>query len=82
MHSDASVQGKTSCEVCGKSDERCFAVHLGGKRHVFDSFECAMRGLLPTCPLCGNPLLGPGVEVEDQLYCSQSCASLSDSVEM
>ena len=69
-------QGQAGCEVCGKSLERYFEVHLGGERHVFDSFECAVRGLMPRCHLCGCMVLGPGIQVGSDLYCSYSCASL------
>lgn len=71
------VRGRASCEVCGKNRERCFEVHLGGEKHVFDSFECAMRGLIPRCGLCGCVILGPGVHTDDGLHCSSMCASLS-----
>jgi hypothetical protein len=70
------------CEVCGKSQEHYLEVHLGGDKHVFDSFECAIRGLIPACPLCGTPLPGPGVQVGDLLYCSYACADLLDVMEV
>ena len=76
------MQGNASCEVCGKSEDRCFEVHLGGERHVFDSFECAIRGLIPQCPLCGSVILGPGIQVGDKQYCSYACASLPSAVEI
>ena len=69
------------CEVCG-SQADCFEVHLGGEKHVFDSFDCAMRGLMPTCSLCGSTILGPGVLVGNGSYCSYACASLSPVVEV
>jgi hypothetical protein len=90
MSRDDRAQGKASsrqgptgamCEVCGKSSDRCFEVHLGGERHVFDSFECAIHGLMPTCPLCGSMVLGSGVQVGNKLYCSYACASLAIPVE-
>ena len=75
MSRDQKMEGKLSCEVCGKDQERCFEVHLGGERHVFDSFECAIRGLMPKCSSCGSMLLGPGLLFENMHYCSYSCAS-------
>lgn len=75
MGSKNEIQGRSSCEVCGKTRERCFEVHLGGERHVFDSFECAVRGLMPVCDRCGSVLLGPGIQIESSLYCSYSCAA-------
>ncbi len=77
MPKEVRVQQKMSCEVCGKSEDKCFEVHLGGERHVFDSFECAIRGLMPKCPLCGNLLLGAAVQVGSLTYCSYACASLA-----
>lgn len=62
-----------SCEVCGTTGQ-CFEVHLGGERHVFDSFECAMRAFAPHCANCGGELLGHGIVLADTLYCSYECA--------
>lgn len=62
-----------SCEVCGNSGE-CFEVYLGGERHVFDSFECAMRAFAPRCANCGGELLGRGIVLADTVYCSYQCA--------
>ena len=91
MRRDGRLQGKASppyqparvvCEVCGKRVDRSFEVHLGGEKHVFDSFECAVRGLMPKCCLCGSLLLGPGVQIGDRLYCSSFCASLYNTQEI
>ena len=82
MLRDVSGQGKAVCEVCEKSGDRCFEVHLGGEKHVFDSFECAIRGLMPKCPLCGSMILSSGVQVGELLYCSYACANLSSVVEV
>jgi hypothetical protein len=69
------------CEVCG-SQAGCFEVHLGGEKHVFDSFDCAMRGLMPKCSLCGGMILGHELQVGNESYCSYACASLSPVVEV
>ena len=71
------MQRKEGCEVCGNDEDRCFEVHLGGERHFFDSFECAIAGLMPKCQLCGSLLLNPGMPVAERLYCSNGCASFS-----
>ena len=70
------------CEVCGNGEGRCFEVHLGGEKHVFDSFECATRCLLPRCARCECQILNPGVQIGEWLYCSYSCASLSSGAEV
>lgn len=67
------MQENIRCEVCGNRDQ-CFEVHLGGERHVFDSFECAMHAFAPHCARCGSELLGHGIVVADSLYCSYECA--------
>ena len=64
-----------SCEVCGNDQGQCFEVRLGGDRHVFDSFECAMRALTPHCGYCGCQLTGDGFVVGNTLYCSYQCAN-------
>jgi len=30
-----------TCEICGNRYDKAFEVRMGGKTHVFDSFECA-----------------------------------------
>ena len=71
----------TSCEVCGNDQGLCFEVHLGGEKHVFDSFECAMRAFAPRCGHCGCELLGHGFVVGKTLYCSVECANDHDARE-
>lgn len=36
-----------------------------------------MRGLMPRCGRCGGIILGPGITLENKMYCGQSCASIS-----
>lgn len=74
MIKDKNVQGRVRCEVCGKND-RCFEVRLGGQKHVFDSFECAMRAFAPHCGHCGCELLGHGIVLGDTIYCSYACVN-------
>ena len=74
-----SVHRDASCEVCGNNHAECFEVHLGGERHIFDSFECAMRALTPRCGHCGAKLTGHGIVLGNTIYCSYQCAN-DDSV--
>jgi hypothetical protein len=64
-----------TCEVCGNVYDKCFEVVMGGERHVFDSFECAIHALAPTCAHCGCKIVGHGVESADALYCCAHCAA-------
>jgi hypothetical protein len=42
--------------------------------HTFDSFECAIHALAPTCAHCGCKIVGHGVEAEGRFYCCAHCA--------
>jgi hypothetical protein len=48
------------CEVCGNDYYLSFEVVTAGKRHVFDSFECAIHKLAPVCEQCGCKVIGHG----------------------
>ncbi|HLF26695.1 MAG TPA: hypothetical protein VJG32_10185 [Anaerolineae bacterium] len=64
------------CEVCGNDYDKAFEVILAGRRHVFDSFECAIHSLAPTCRHCGCRIMGHGIEAGNGFfYCCAHCAS-------
>lgn len=63
------------CEVCGNDYDKSFQVTMpGGDRHTFDSFECAMHALAPTCAHCGVRIAGHGMEAAGRQYCCAHCA--------
>ncbi len=62
------------CEVCGNEYDKAFEIQMAGARHVFDSFECAIHALAPTCAHCGCRVIGHGVEADGQMFCCASCA--------
>jgi hypothetical protein len=62
------------CEVCGNQYDKSFQVIVDGISHTFDSFECAVHRLAPTCAHCGCRILGHGVEASGTFYCCSSCA--------
>lgn len=62
------------CEVCGNDYEMAFEVHAQGAAHVFDSFECAIHLMAPTCGHCGCKVIGHGVQAEGAIYCCAHCA--------
>ena len=64
-----------SCEVCGNDYDKAFEVKAAGKSHMFDSFECAIQALAPTCAHCGCKILGHGMEAKGSFYCCAHCAS-------
>ena len=63
------------CDVCGNDYDKSFEVVMAGESHVFDSFECAIHMLAPTCPHCNCRVVGHGVEQDDVIYCCAHCAS-------
>ena len=64
-----------SCEVCGNEYDKMIEVSVaGGPQRAFDSFECALHALAPTCAHCGCRVIGHGVEAEGTMYCCAHCA--------
>jgi hypothetical protein len=61
-------------EVCGNDYDKAFAVTMAGRKHIFDSFECAIHALAPACAHCGCKVIGHGVEDDGTVFCCASCA--------
>jgi Rieske Fe-S protein len=70
------------CEVCGNDYDKAFELVADGKKHVFDSFECAIHALAPTCPHCGCRIIGHGVEEEGKIFCCVHCARADGHTEL
>lgn len=62
------------CETCGNEYDKSFTVTLNGNAHTFDSFECAINALAPTCGHCGIRIMGHGVEAGEKIFCCANCA--------
>ncbi|MEX2577962.1 MAG: hypothetical protein WD342_02800 [Verrucomicrobiales bacterium] len=62
------------CEVCGNKYENCLKIVVDDEVHLFDSFECAIHALAPTCQHCGCRILGHGIEAEGGVYCCAHCS--------
>ena len=62
------------CDTCGNDYDKAFTVTRGGKTHTFDSFECAIHKLAPTCATCGIRVIGHGMEAGGAIYCCNHCA--------
>ena len=62
------------CETCGNDYDKSFEVVLAGEHHTFDSFECAIQALAPTCKTCGTRIVGHGLEADNEMYCCAHCA--------
>ncbi len=64
------------CDVCGNDYDKTFQVTgSDGATRTFDSFECAIHALAPTCAHCGCRVIGHGVEAGGSVYCCAHCAS-------
>lgn len=68
------------CEVCGNDYDKAFTVLIGNEQHTFDSFECAIQALAPTCGHCGCHVVGHGVEQDGIVFCCARCAEQSGVV--
>lgn len=66
-----------NCESCGNDYDKSFQVVMAGKTHTFDSFECAIHVLAPTCNHCRCKIIGHGVEDRGQMFCCVHCAEES-----
>jgi hypothetical protein len=62
------------CDLCGNDYDKAFTVAMGGQTYTFDSFECAVQKLAPTCPHCSCRIIGHGVEQDDVIFCCAHCA--------
>jgi hypothetical protein len=66
------------CEVCGNEYDKAFQVSMPGEEtRTFDSFECAIHALAPSCEHCGVKVIGHGVEADGHFYCSAHGASMA-----
>ncbi len=65
------------CEVCGNEYDKAFEVTMpGDQARTFDSFECAIHALAPTCEHCGVKVIGHGVEADGRFFCCAHCARM------
>jgi len=62
------------CAMCGNEYDKAFTVTMNGQSRVFDSFECAIHMLAPTCAHCGCRIIGHGSESHGAFFCCAHCA--------
>jgi hypothetical protein len=65
------------CEVCGNEYDKTMEITRAGETHVFDSFECAIHAIAPTCDHCGCRIIGHGIEAGERMFCCAHCAERS-----
>jgi len=64
----------TKCATCGNDYDKTLQITRDGTSYSFDSFECAIHKLAPSCAHCGCRILGHGVEGGKGIFCCASCA--------
>ena len=62
------------CDTCGNDYDKAFQVTMQGATKTFDSFECAIAAMAPTCAHCRCRIVGHGVEARGKMYCCAHCA--------
>jgi hypothetical protein len=65
------------CEVCGNDYDKAFEIRSPQGTHVFDSFECAIHKLAPSCEHCGCRIIGHGMESNGAMFCCARCAEMA-----
>ena len=71
------------CETCGNDYDKAFQVVApGGKTHTFDSSECAIHAMPPTCVHCGIRIVGHGLEKAGCMFCCDHCAEAEGVTEL
>ncbi|HEV2068826.1 MAG TPA: hypothetical protein VGR26_03435 [Acidimicrobiales bacterium] len=64
-----------TCDVCGNDYDKAFqVVSSDGTTRTFDSFECAIHAVAPSCNHCGCRVVGHGVEADGEIFCCAHCA--------
>ena len=62
------------CATCGNDYDKSFDITKAGETYTFDSFECAIQKLAPSCSHCECRIIGHGLEADGVFYCCDHCA--------
>ena len=62
------------CHTCGNDYDKAFQITNPTGSYWFDSFECAIQALAPTCAHCSCRIIGHGMEADGIFYCCDHCA--------
>ncbi len=71
----------STCNVCANECAIAYEIYHNEQSYTFDCFECAIYKLAPACKCCGCIVIGHGIELNKQFYCSAHCLHSSSSVE-
>jgi hypothetical protein len=71
------------CDCCGNDYDKAFqVVSADGKKMTFDSFECAIHKMAPSCEHCKMKIIGHGLEKAGRMFCCDHCAQKSGVTEL
>jgi hypothetical protein len=70
------------CDACGNEYDKSFQVVTQEKSYTFDSFECAIQTLAPTCSHCRVRIIGHGLEKGGRMFCCNHCAEKEGVTEL
>ena len=70
------------CVTCGNEYDKAFRITKDGDTYVFDSLECAIQALAPTCESCGCRIIGHGTEADGKMFCCAHCANRAGNTEI
>lgn len=62
------------CDVCGNDYDKSFQIVSQERTMTFDSFECAIHAMAPTCNHCRCRVIGHGIEADGEVFCCAHCA--------
>jgi Rieske Fe-S protein len=71
-----------TCDVCGNDYDKTFTITRGDESGTYDSFECAIHAMAPTCAHCGCKVIGSGVEANGSIFCCAHCARAEGVTEL
>jgi hypothetical protein len=71
-----------ACKTCGNVYDKAFEIIKDGQSYFFDSFECAIQTLAPTCDHCQCRIIGHGLEAHGKFFCCDHCATCSGVKEL
>jgi hypothetical protein len=70
------------CDCCGNDYDKSFQISMRGRTYTFDSFECAIHTVAPTCDHCGTRIIGHGLEKDGRMFCCDHCAEKQGVMEL
>ena len=76
------VDTMAKCDACGNDYDKSFQITMQGKQFTYDSFECAIHTLAPSCSHCAVRIIGHGLESNGRMFCCDHCATKAGVTEL